>query len=253
MVVLKRKKYFLKMAEVHLTGDYELYNPDKGRDIVVFYHSTRKYKGSGEFHTLLIDLSKDTGKLYTELDRNTRNNINRAVDKDGLSIEITGSLSDEDLERFRAFYDTFARQKGLPVCDMVKLQAFKEMNALVLSVVKDKDGNTLCCHMYVKDGQNARLLYSASHFRNSNDRSYRSLIGRANRYLHWMDIKFFKEQGYLFYDFGGLALKDGNEELSNIDRFKKGFGGTVTTLYYFYKGISLLGKLVLLVSRKKAA
>lgn len=253
MLALKRKNFFFKIAEVYLTGDYEVYIPDKDTDIVVFYHSTKKYKRSKEFYTLSIDLSMDTEKLFSELTKDTRHKIKKAMEKDELNIDIISSPSDEDLEEFRVFFDSFAQQKGLLPCDTERLQSFKEANALTLSIVKDKQDNALCYHTYIKDGQTVRMLNSASHFRIFNDSFYRSLIGRANRYLHWMDIKFFKEQKYLFYDFGGLALKDENKELSNIDRFKKGFGGTVTTLYYFYKGVSLLGKLALLLSRKKVS
>ncbi len=43
------------------------------------------------------------------------------------------------------------------------------------------------------------MLYSGSDVSEAADRN---LIGRANRLLHWHDIRLFREQGFELYDFG---------------------------------------------------
>ncbi len=70
-----------------------------------------------------------------------------------------------------------------------------------------------------------RLLYSASHFRDINEKSFAAIVGRANRLLHWHAISFFKENKYLIYDLGGYALGTKDKSLININKFKDGFGG----------------------------
>jgi lipid II:glycine glycyltransferase (peptidoglycan interpeptide bridge formation enzyme) len=57
------------------------------------------------------------------------------------------------------------------------------------------------------------------------------MIGRANRLLHWDDICFFKNNGFLIYDMGGYSMDKDNEELQAINKFKEGFGGEIIKEY----------------------
>jgi lipid II:glycine glycyltransferase (peptidoglycan interpeptide bridge formation enzyme) len=51
------------------------------------------------------------------------------------------------------------------------------------------------------------------------------MIGRANRLLHWEDIRYFKSQGYLIYDFGGIGVDINDKEKQAINKFKECFNG----------------------------
>jgi lipid II:glycine glycyltransferase (peptidoglycan interpeptide bridge formation enzyme) len=100
-------------------------------------------------------------------------------------------------------------------------------------------------HAYITFNNRARLLHSASLFRKANDVSLKNLIGRVNRLLHWEDIKYFKENQYLIYDFGGIDNDSTNQETQYINKFKMGFGGKVVKEYKSLIPVSLKGYLYL--------
>jgi hypothetical protein len=246
MLVLRKKKLFLKLEEVYFCEDYMKYSTDA--DIVLFYQSKKEYLPGHPKHTLHIDLTKDKDQLFKQLEIRTRQYINKAK-RTGLMYFFNDSPSFEDLEDFSKFYNEFARLKGIPTVDPRKFLNFRAVNSFVITCIKDSDGSTLCYHAYIVDGCRTRSLYSASHFRSSNSSEYRNMIGCANKYLHWLDMLAFKEKGLSIYDFGGMALKD-DEVLKGIDRFKLGFGGEVLTEYNFYQARSMLGTILLKLTGK---
>lgn len=76
------------------------------------------------------------------------------------------------------------------------------------------------------------------------------MVGMANRFLHFENIKYFKENGYEEYDFGGYAYNTQDKHLQNINAFKAAFGGVLSEqsdyysypLYISLKIKKLLGK-----------
>jgi lipid II:glycine glycyltransferase (peptidoglycan interpeptide bridge formation enzyme) len=111
----------------------------------------------------------------------------------------------------------------------------------VITAATDEDGAVLVQHAYVSAHARSYMLYSASVLADSADGAMRNLIGRANRYLHWHDIRVFKERGFAFYDFGGLDVSGRSEKTTNIARFKRGFGGQVRPVYSSTHARSLRG------------
>ena len=244
MIIIKRKKYFLKIAEVYFSNDdtTEIFDAD-----IIIHLQASKNTGAGRpFYTLHINLNKDEDVLFSEMDKNTRYEIRRANEKDNLSAAIYNFPSGDQIKEFCNYFNKFAITKKLGTCNENKLKVLREIGALSLSFVKDSKGEILCYHAYIVDRNRSRLLYSASHFRLYQDNSRRALYGRANRYLHWADMKYFKKKGLLIYDFGGLSMNKENKALSNIDDFKKSFGGNIVIEYNYYKPKTLLGKIAML-------
>jgi lipid II:glycine glycyltransferase (peptidoglycan interpeptide bridge formation enzyme) len=243
MISFNIKKLFL-----HVNVVYFAEKEDKKIgccDVVHYIYSSDSIQKAQEVHTLCIDLSKDESTLLKEMDRNARNYIKKSEAFDNFECSITFSPSSELLDKVRSFYNTFAKNKGIGQFENIVIEEIKRKNALAVSEVKSSDGNTLCYHVYIADGKTAYCKYSASHFRLSADKDFHILVGRANRYLHWTDIRFFKKNGYQVYDFAGLTLDKNNKVLNNIDRFKREFGGSVVTKYNFYIPKNLLGKFAL--------
>ncbi|WP_232696500.1 GNAT family N-acetyltransferase [Brevibacillus daliensis] len=241
MLVVNRKKFFLKIAEVYFCEQDNANAQDV--DVIMYVQSSHDREGAKQFHTLQIDLSKEEDLLFQELGKNNRYKIKRAEKQDHVTFTILTSPEDKDIDDFLSYYNIFAKTKQLPKGNRQKLAALQEMNAIAITEVKDEQGNRLCAHVYVLDQERVRLLYSASHFRQLADSAQRSLIGRANRYLHWLDIKEFKELGYRTYDFGGLALEGAEGETGQIDEFKRGFGGRIVTEFNYFQPKSALGKM----------
>ena len=109
---------------------------------------------------------------------------------------------------------------------------------LTLTYVSDEE-EILAYHVYVGDEKTTRLLYSCSTFRE--DDSKKALIGRANKFLHWEDIKYFKNNKYEKYDLGGISSFDNP---NGIDKFKMNFNGEKITYYNIITGNDLLGKIL---------
>lgn len=110
--------------------------------------------------------------------------------------------------------------------------------------MSNSDNQILCAHVYSLDSNRACGLYSYSG-RFAADPSQGEVIGRANKYLHWQGMLFFKEQGFRIYDFGGLSLEKDNREQQNINKFKKRFGGSEVMEYKCIEAQTWLGKLAL--------
>jgi hypothetical protein len=109
-----------------------------------------------------------------------------------------------------------------------------------------QDGEIHVWHAYVISDGRARLLYSASLFREQ-DKSLQALIGRINRWLHWQDILEFKRRGFRIYDFGGLFSDESSAMAAGINKFKEGFGGVRTLNYDCTAALTWKGRLYLML------
>lgn len=187
------------------------------------------------FHTIFVDLGKTEASLLGNCGKNTRYKINRAR-REEVSFAV-----EENLQNFAKFFNTFAQQKSLTSLQKTNIEALSPH----LHVTKAGcNGEDLVMHSYLVDTRlgRARLLHSASHFRQQSETFSRNFIGRANRFLHFEDMVHFKKLGLKIYDFGGYALNTKQKELQEINRFKEGFGGIVvqeshylsTPLYCFH-------------------
>src|SRR6185312_4585152 len=133
------------------------------------------------FTTLIVDLQRSEDDLFADFSRNNRYKIKRALRED-LNPLLALSPSSDQVLSFADYFDKFARQKKLRKSNRPKLLALGRANALILSSVTDPSANVLCRHAYVSDPslKRARLLYSASHYRELAESADRNLVGRAN-------------------------------------------------------------------------
>ncbi|BBA34836.1 uncharacterized protein sS8_2891 [Methylocaldum marinum] len=202
-------------------------------DILTYIQCDNPVNGADcrPFHTLLIDLSPSATELLATLSENTRYKIRRGAEKDGVKYRGWNSSPPEVMAAFSEFYDRFASQKGLGQLNRVYLNALEAAGVLDISCVTDKEGRDLVWHVHYRNRHRARLLYSASLFREVENSALRNLIGRANRYHHWQDMLRFKQAGIRVYDFGGWYQGTTDTEKLGINRFKAEFGGTVVTNY----------------------
>ncbi|WP_175633414.1 hypothetical protein [Pedobacter ghigonis] len=170
------------------------------------------------FHTKIIDLTENISDIQNAFDKNTNYEIRRAL-KDGVTTSVG-----EDIEAFLLFYNKFSETKKLP---KLKYQNLKSYNSNLLITKATYDNVDIVMHSYVidKHSKRARLLHSSSLFRNEDGTNIRAIIGRANRLLHFADIQYFKEVGFVTYDLGGYATDIQDQALANINQFKSSFGG----------------------------
>jgi len=247
MLLIRRRKGLLTIGE----GFF----PDRGEearvndcDIFIITQKATKTNSSERYNTLHIDLTKDENILRSELKKNTRNEISRCEKTDELKVVITDRPTSLQLSDFIMFYNVFSKARGLTKANKNKLIALQNKKGLALGMVENVASDVLVMHAYIVSNKRARLLYSASLHLDICDKKIRGLIGRANRRLHWEEMVFYKRKMIDIYDFGGLSLNN-NKTLSQIDKFKLGFGGKVITEYNEKIGVSIFGKIILFMHK----
>jgi hypothetical protein len=217
-----------------------------GVSVDVIFYNQRSNPISGlpcrVFPTLLVDLSSDEASLLAAFKKDTRYEIKRAAENDGLVYEAWNASAPEVVDGFCQFYDRFALQKNLPRIKRAQIKSLARAASLDLSEIRAAHGVSLVWHAYVRVGNRVGLICSASHFREHADPGHRNLIGRANRYHHWRDMLRFRDEGLMIYDFGGWYPGSLDQEKLRINRFKEGFGGEVVKNYNLRRAVTLKGR-----------
>lgn len=179
--------------------------------------------------TVVVDLRADPDTLLANMNATTRHQIRKAA-KDNLDYEYHPDPDGPCITEFVKFYDQFSKAKGISPANRVRLNALRVGYALNLSHVGSSDGSRLVWHAYIRNAHVARVLYSASLFRDRESED-QALIGRANRYHHWMDMLRFRDASVATYDLGGWYSGVEDEQKLRINRFKAGFGGQVVSRF----------------------
>jgi FemAB family len=122
-------------------------------------------------------------------------------------------------------YNYFAKLKNISLLNKAILSAYCNSGNLVATQVFFEN-KPLISHIYLHDHARVSLLYSY-HLQNIEnfDGQFRSL---SNRYLHWLDILYFKQKNFTTYDFGGIS-----SQTSSLRDFKTSFGGVIEEQYGF--------------------
>ncbi len=245
MLSIERKKYLLKVKDVYFAQAPAVENNDA--DIIIYTQCQSHAPGFKNFSTLHIDLSMDEDAILSGMTKRTRYDIRRADQRDNLTFDIHLSTEEKQMNEFCAFYNAFAKSKGLAPCSRKKLSALRMKNALGYSISRDAKGHPLCYHVNIMDRENrrVRLLHSASLYREVADNQRRRVIGRANRCLHWMEMKEFKKNDFHIYDMGGISPPDADESMKRIDAFKKEFGGVEVFEFHGYIPGTILGRIAI--------
>jgi hypothetical protein len=199
---------------------------------------------SSQLHSLRTDLVPPAEAIAARFEESCRRQIRRAERDDGLRYALFAEPAGE-LDGFIAFYDVFARQKGLWLADRHWLVRAAEARQLALSCVL-RDGEPLVWHAHLLAGGTAQLSHSASWFRGT-DGDHRSLVARANRWLHWQDMLAFRAAGTAHYDWGGMFADESTPERAGLNRFKRTFGGMPVLAYECSVPVTLRGRLWLRV------
>jgi hypothetical protein len=233
MLSILRKKCGIEINDIFFSHE-----PEKSLSsspVCFFVQAARPLAGFYRFQTPIIDLRQQEGVLFSRISSGSRYKIRRA-EREGIVPEFTRDPAGDAIHNFAEFFDEFAKHKNLSRCNRKKLLALHKLKALVVTRACLHTGRCVVMHAYIADRElsRLRLLYSASHFRGTDDSEERNLIGRANRFLHWAEIQRAKGEGFEVFDLGGLPLSQDDPAKNAIARFKSEFGGTPIVEYNGY-------------------
>jgi hypothetical protein len=198
------------------------------------------------FFTMFNDLTVGDDEVMERFGANCREKIRRADRRDDLELEILEDPYDQ-LAAFAACYDAFAAQRKLRRANLQWLKGACAARQLKLARVSRK-GETLTWNAYVVSGRDAWFQHGVSRFRDLPEEQ-RAVAARANRWLHWRSMLWFREQGYERYDWGGLFEREATAEQAGINRFKREFGGREVRSFDCYVPLTFKGHLRLGLNR----
>jgi hypothetical protein len=219
---------------------------EAGVDVLVYrYRPAPVPKArAAPLHSLQTGLAGPPEEIAAGFEQSCRRQIRCAERQDGLQYELFPDAV-AALDEFAAFYDAFARQKGLWPADRHWLSRAAAARQLLLSCVS-RDGERLVWHAHLRAGTTVQLACSASWFRTVSGEQ-RAAVGRANRWLHWRDMLAFREAGMRHYDWGGMFADESTPERAGLNRFKRTFGGTPVLAYECSAPATLRGRVWLTV------
>lgn len=202
------------------------------------------------FHTLIIDITQEEVEIFNGFAKNVKYEINRAENKDGLSCSFHISPIESDIiKNFVNDYNLFNKERSKNKIQPKEFEKYSRAGALLLTSVSH-NGKIIVWHSYIIKDRRARLKTSSS-LSNAESSEMRNLTGRANRWLHWQDIKNLKQRGFKVYDFGGWYSGNDDRKLLGINEFKETFGGIKEKSYNYTLAPTLKGKLYLFLSNLK--
>lgn len=167
------------------------------------------------YRTTMLNLGEGLEELRAKLHGKWRNSLNNA-EKAGLEPEYGCSVGHFD--RFRRLYDEMWAQKKFPTgVRMAAIRAYQERatetNKLRIWIIKDQ-GEDIAAGVFSALGDTIMYFLGAS-----------SPKGRKNAnpgyLLQWLNVRKSVEEGFRWYDLGGLTDIPG----SPVDLFKVRMGG----------------------------
>ena len=227
--MLMYRKYGFRIAEVWLDEPTE----NITADIIRIHQAPFPARSviSTPVYTLIMDLTQNEQDIWGLINKNTRYEIRRAREKDGIRCEIWDGIEPSFLSRFRSAYDVLARQKKrLPMLPWDYVQRLVGAKTFDLSCASNDLEGELVFHAHVLGLNSVRQWHSVSLFRD-NTGAVSRMVGRANRLLHWENMMRFKNIGYHTYDFGGWYDGKRDVEMLCINAFKESFGGQRAVCY----------------------
>jgi len=175
-----------------------------------------------------FDMSKSEEELRHEMSSSTRNNINKLLKNEDVSVKVVQDSS--AFEIFSNFYNQTKELKGYRGKDAeslikeFKYQMDRNMLFFVVGYHKDKP---------IAVWQNTRFGKYMHVYQAGSDVEFREKNVRITYLLFWESVKLCKKLGVEILDLFGGMLPEGYEGKSNpwkgVNDFKMGFGGKKVT------------------------
>lgn len=172
-----------------------------------------------DFGTYILDFSSSLDEIWKKMSKKKRNMIRKAK-KNGLEVKKSPKIEKDIITFYEMQKETYARsnKKGFKLNYIKSILNLKDSDLFFTQ----KDDKLLASAIMMGNKKQVYYLHGAS-IQNS--------FG-ASDILQWRMIEYYKEEGYKYYDFGGVAFDSTNNTKSEgIKHFKKSFGGDFLHTY----------------------
>ncbi|MBP2027206.1 hypothetical protein J2Z35_001000 [Acetoanaerobium pronyense] len=242
MEINQRKRlFFIRLKDNYFAPSIK--KEDPGYDVVYYFHCKEYREKSQIFNTLFIDLTREKEDILSSFDRTTKQVVRKMIRENFLVLEMIENPNKSELEEFRTFFNDFAYRKKIRPCDDTLIENLIKISSFKISKVSF-NGQVLCMFGFITDKERVCVQYESSIRFSCNDCPETiKLSGKASKMLEYFSMIYFKDKGFKTYDLCGLTLNPDNKEMENIDRRKKGFGGTIVKEYNFMYPLTLKGKI----------
>jgi Acetyltransferase (GNAT) domain len=188
--------------------------------------------------TICIDLNGSLDAILKGMSQTFRRKIRTAERMNKLRIVRNGP---EGSQNFLSLFNNFAQAKRSEVAPITSavLRRYAPFSDIFLCYL---DGELLCGHLNLVDceANRSRLIFSASRRLDDGEKARTCAI--MNCYLHWHEMRTYREEGLCTYDLGGFS----NGTNAGIDKFKASFGGAIRNEHtYLCAGLPRLARLFL--------
>lgn len=229
-------------------------------DVVNMHSLDREDKSDGKAlvklqNTLENDLKLTEEELLDRIKKNCKYEIRRAA-REGAYYKMVRSdelLQDKQLvDHFEITYNNMFSAKKVPGYTFNRSMinnGIKSGNIFISTCTPLDRLELVVYHAYLCDEERTMLLYSASPLWSKEDKNSANIIGRINKYAHWQDIKWFKDNEYKIYEWGGIHS---TSNPNGIDKFKMEFGGELVSYFNYTIPRSILGKIYAFLVKKRS-
>jgi hypothetical protein len=233
MIIIKKKKSFLKATQKWFP---EIIRVRDCLSITMYKQVDCHIKSPFVFikeksFTLQTNLTQPIEDIFKKFSATIRNELRRTEKEDSTYTY------NEKPDVFLSIFNDFATQKGLACHTDESLNAFGSYLVLTSIAV---NGLVTAVHSYLIDSElkKVRLLHSAT--LRFSDNLDSNMIARSNKYLHYLDLKRFKAEGFEIYDWGGISVGSEDKSLLGINKFKESLGGELIEQVNLYSPLYFL-------------
>ncbi len=242
-LLLDIKKFLLNLAKeegsIFVRTDFTISERNKNSKIdlgKIFQKAKKHTYHSAQFQPRFewyLDLHRSYEDILRDMHKNTRYSV-RLAEKSQVSTEIIEENLSKYFDTFYSILEETSKRDGFSLhskdyyknifdlCD-------KDKNAIL--VLSSHSGEVISANLVILYGEIAMFIFGGT---SNENRKVMPAYASQNA-----TIKYLKEKGYRWYNFGGVSEKEDNHEgWSGLTSFKKRFGGHLVRHEKFYDVVS---------------
>tara|TARA_Y100000589_G_scaffold329778_1_gene377440 strand:- start:28881 stop:30209 length:1329 start_codon:yes stop_codon:yes gene_type:complete len=238
MLLHNYSKYFINICKIYFSD--KIIPNDADINIYKQYTNDNQFTCT-PFYTPIIDLNMSVESIKQNIRKNYIHRINQAIKKHNIKVKYINQPSQIELDSYIERYDSISLKKGYAPVIKRDLTVFKKNILISYAIYNSK---IICGHLYFYDETRLRQRHSYI-LDDLNNQVVKNISSIANKYLHYSDIFYAKENNFKIFDLGGVYNQDSSTR--GVTIFKLGFTDKIEKSYEFTIAKTLKGKIILFI------